>query len=72
MEVKWLLANIRAREQTSKTLRKLSGRLFQKQDEEHRRIARELHDSVAQELAAVSMNLVELQRRTRGREESRK
>src|SRR3984893_2171374 len=41
MEVKWLLANIRDREQTSKTLRKLSGRLFQMQDEEHRRIARE-------------------------------
>ena len=41
MEVKRLLANIRDREQTSKTLRKLSGRLFQMQDEEHRRIARE-------------------------------
>jgi signal transduction histidine kinase len=68
MEVKRLLANIRDREQANKALRELSGRLFQMQDEEHRRIARELHDSVAQELAAVSMNLGELQRRIEGRD----
>jgi len=68
MEVKRLLANIRDREQANKTLRELSGRLFQMQDEEHRRIARELHDSVAQELAAVSMNLGELQKRIEGRD----
>jgi two-component system, NarL family, sensor kinase len=35
----------------------LSGRLLHLQDEERRRIARELHDSTAQRLAAVSMNL---------------
>ena len=68
MEVKRLLANIRDREQANKTLRELSRRLFQMQDEEHRRIARELHDSVAQELAAVSMNLGELQKRIEGRD----
>src|SRR3984893_12935345 len=67
-EVKRLLANIRDREQANKTLRELSRRLFQMQDEEHRRIGRELHDSVAQELAAVSMNLGELQRRIEGRD----
>lgn len=38
-------------------LRQLSGRLMQLQDEERRRIARELHDSVGQLLAAISMNL---------------
>ena len=54
MEVKRLLANLRDREQANKALRELSRRLFQMQDEEHRRIARELHDSIAQELAAVS------------------
>ncbi|HEV2396753.1 MAG TPA: sensor histidine kinase [Candidatus Sulfotelmatobacter sp.] len=38
-------------------LRELSARLMQLQDEERRRIARELHDSVGQTLAALSMNL---------------
>ncbi len=38
-------------------LRELSGRLMQLQDEERRRIARELHDSVGQLLAAISMNM---------------
>jgi signal transduction histidine kinase len=38
-------------------LRELSARLLQLQDEERRRIARELHDSVGQMLAALSMNL---------------
>jgi PAS domain S-box-containing protein len=38
-----------------KAVRELSGRLLQLQDEERRRIARELHDSVGQLLAAVSM-----------------
>ena len=38
-------------------LRELTGRLMQSQDEERRRIARELHDSVGQSLAAMTMNL---------------
>ncbi len=38
-------------------LRQLSGRILHMQDEERRRIARELHDSVGQTLAALSMNL---------------
>jgi signal transduction histidine kinase len=38
-------------------LRQLSARLLQMQDEERRRIARELHDSVGQLLAAISMNM---------------
>jgi signal transduction histidine kinase len=39
------------------SLRELSGRLLQIRDEERRRIARELHDSVGQMLAAISMNI---------------
>src|ERR1700739_452028 len=38
-------------------LRELSGRILQLQDEERRRIARELHDSVGQLLAAIIMNM---------------
>ena len=38
-------------------LRELTARLLQLQDDERRRIARELHDSVGQMLAALTMNL---------------
>ena len=41
----------------NKGLRNLSARLLQLQDDERRRIARELHDSVGQMLAALNMNL---------------
>ncbi|MGC1685065.1 MAG: PAS domain-containing protein [Candidatus Acidiferrales bacterium] len=53
--------------QTEETLRQrtvalqnLSARLLRLQDDEHKRIARELHDSVGQYLAAVKMNLLVL------------
>jgi signal transduction histidine kinase len=38
------------------SLRELSARLFKMQDEERRRISRELHDSIGQLLAAITMN----------------
>jgi len=41
----------------NQNLRELSARLLQLQDDERRRIARELHDSVGQMLAALTMNL---------------
>src|SRR3984957_20882258 len=44
------------------SLRDLSARLLQVRDEERRRIARELHDSIGQLLAALSMNLAALNR----------
>jgi len=53
----------RVRERTSEldsanhSLRELTARLLQLQDDERRRFARELHDSVGQTLAALAMNL---------------
>ena len=43
-------------------LRKLPARLLSAQDEERRRIARELHDTTAQNISAINMNLVRLER----------
>ncbi len=49
------------RNRTDQSLRELSGRLLKVQDDERRRIARELHDVTAQNLAALGMNLAQLQ-----------
>jgi signal transduction histidine kinase len=46
----------------NENLRELSGRLQQLRDDERRRIARELHDSVGQLLAALGMNMAVVQR----------
>jgi PAS domain S-box-containing protein len=42
------------------TVRELSGRLLRTQDDERRRIARDLHDSAGQVLVALQMNLLPL------------
>jgi PAS domain S-box-containing protein len=47
--------------QQSDQLRDLSGRLMFAQDEERRRIARELHDSAGQHLAALGMGLARIE-----------
>lgn len=44
-------------EQRTQQLRDLSRRLLQTQDDERRRIARELHDSAGQYMASIQMNL---------------
>lgn len=52
-------------ERQSDLLRHLSQRLMETQDDERRRIARELHDSAGQLLAALSMNLEMLSQRAK-------
>ncbi len=49
--------DITERKQTEEALRQLSAHLLRTQDEERRRIARELHDTTGQKLSAVAMNL---------------
>jgi signal transduction histidine kinase/CheY-like chemotaxis protein len=58
LRVKERTADLVAAEES---LRALTARLLQAQDEERRRLARELHDSAGQLLAALNMNLVPIQ-----------
>lgn len=51
------IRDITQRKRAEESVRLLSGQLLHLQDQERRRIARELHDSAGQILAALSMNL---------------
>ena len=55
------IRDISDRKRAEDGLRLLSGKLLHAQDEERRRLARELHDSAGQILAALSMNLTPLE-----------
>jgi len=52
-----LNSELHARQRAESSLRTLTARLLQIQDEERRRFSRELHDSIGQYLAGVKMNL---------------
>jgi PAS domain S-box-containing protein len=58
--------DITARREAEESLRNLSARLLQLQDEERRRIARELHDSTGQSLAALAIHLSAVNERIAG------
>jgi signal transduction histidine kinase len=61
IEIQSIGRDITEQKRAELTLRQLSARLLQLQDEERRRIARERHDSTAQSLAGLSMNLTLVQ-----------
>jgi two-component system NarL family sensor kinase len=54
--------NITERKQAEEALRQLSTRLLQLQDEERRRLGRELHDSLAQSVLAANLNVAQATR----------
>lgn len=54
--------NVTARKRAEKALHDLAGQVLRMQDQERRRIARELHDTTVQRLAALGMNLAVLER----------
>jgi len=60
-----LRSEIERRVRTEDMLRKLSGRVLTLQDEERRRLGRELHDGAGQVLAALHLNLGVLSQLTR-------
>jgi signal transduction histidine kinase len=62
-----LESEIKGRKETEEQLRSLSVRLMTFQDEERRRIARDLHDTTGQTLAALKMTLSSLEREARKR-----
>lgn len=60
--VQWNLRDVTDRRRSDDQLRSLSSRLLTLQDQERRRIARELHDSTGQNLTALQMSLTMLEK----------
>ena len=63
-----VLEDVTARKLAEEAIQALPAQLLKAQDEERRRIARELHDSTAQDLAVVSMNLGRIEEWMEGRD----
>ncbi len=67
-----LFVNAAEMVRSEQDLRKLAGRVLHHYDSERRQIARELHDTTAQNLAALSMNLTMLETALDDRERTRR
>jgi PAS domain S-box-containing protein len=61
-----IVRDLTEKKQAEQELQLLSSRLLALQDDERRRIARELHDMTAQNLFAININLETLRQRTEG------
>lgn len=59
--IRGFLIDVTARKQTEEALRDLSGKLINAQEEERKRIARELHDDLSQRMALLSIELSQLE-----------
>jgi signal transduction histidine kinase len=57
-----LMVQLRERRNAEQVVRRLSGKILQVQDEERRKLARDLHDGIGQIFAALKMELVQLTR----------
>lgn len=60
--IRGFLIDVTERKQTEEALRDLSGKLINAQEEERKRIARELHDDLNQRMALLSIELAQLER----------
>src|SRR5215470_13277821 len=60
------------RKESEQRLAELTGRLLRTQDEERRRIARELHDVTAQSIGLLMLNLAQVQQATAAMDEETK
>jgi PAS domain S-box-containing protein len=66
-----VVQDITERKEAEHWLAELTGRLLRSQDEERRRIARELHDVTAQGIGLILLNLSQVQKLTTGMADSR-
>ena len=57
-----LMVQLRERRNAEQVVRRLSGKILQVQDEERRKLARDLHDGIGQIFAALKMELAQLAR----------
>jgi PAS domain S-box-containing protein len=65
-----VVRDITGRKRAEESLRELSARLLEMRDDERRRIARELHDSAGQIIAAINMSLTPLAQNCSGSAEA--
>ena len=70
LKLEGIVLDITERKQAEDELRRLSQQLMRSQDDERRRIARELHDTTAQQLVALKINLNLISKKAHGLDEA--